>query len=143
MDDTMQEAFVEGVTQDPLDDIPEDVGTPISYWTQITTTLHDMIDDIQNNPTNVRSYFDSYMRTASIVRSYFTSERLASFARATNGTLTVDTFVELPQEREERIRVSYMLSYIVNDISFIEEWQVTMRPENGSWKIGTIACVSK
>lgn len=139
----MQEAFVQGVIEDVPADIQEDSGTPISYWNQITTTLNAMIADIAGNPDNVRSYFDSYMKNASIVRLYFTGERLRRFANATNNTLTVDTFVELPQEREERIRVSYMVSYMVNGVNFTEEWQATMRPQDGNWKIGTIACVSK
>lgn len=131
-------------------DIGETLDTQIvlenqTYREIIQKNINNLYADInQNNVSTIANYFDSYMQKSDIVRKYFTPQRLSLLSQYIPGWIEVVSVDELPLLRSERVRASYTLRYSLRDgQEFEETWEVTMRPQDGDRKIGTIGCVSK
>lgn len=131
-----------------------DIGEPLdtqvvieneTYREIIQKNINNLYANVNKNEVSgIANYFDSYMQKSDIVRQYFTPQRLTTLAQYIPAWIQVVSIDELPLLRSERVRASYTLRYSLRDgQAFEETWEVTMRPQDGDRKIGTIGCVSK
>ncbi len=116
-----------------------------TYRDMIQKNINNLYANVnQKNVVGIANYFDSYMQKSDIVTKYFTPQRLELLSQYIPGWIEVTSIDELPLLRSERVRASYSLRYSLRDGQVFEEtWEVTMRPQDGDRKIGTIGCVSK
>lgn len=106
--------------------------------------IYTMYDAINNGSYTPSDYFDSYMQTSDLVKTYFNTKRLTTLRAAIDGDITVASAEEFATDRRDRIGVRYDLTYtLTNNQSFTETRSVTLRPQWEWWKIGTIRCETR
>lgn len=105
--------------------------------------IYTMYDAINNGSYTPSDYFDSYMQTSDLVKTYFNTKRLTTLRAAIDGDITVASAEEFATDRRDRIGVRYDLTYTLINQSFTETRSVTLRPQWEWWKIGTIRCETR
>jgi hypothetical protein len=94
-----------------------------------TQVIYDFYGAINTEKYNINDYFDSYMRTSDLVRSYFTASKMTALINKTINGIEIVQAKSEPADRNDRMQVSYTISYTLldNQQSFTEDWVVTLR----------------
>jgi hypothetical protein len=121
------------------DTIDTQQATGINHYEVITTdtpatdpytqVIYNFYEAINTAKYNVNDYFDSYMRSSDLVRSYFTASKMTALINKTMNGIEVVQAKSEPADRSDRMQVSYTIKYTLldNQQSFTEDWVVTLR----------------
>gem|GEM_PF-2287541 len=90
--------------------------------------MYNAINDGSYAPTD---YFDTYMQTSDLVKTYFTQKGVATFISAIQGGINMVSTEEFPTDKRDRVGVRYTISYKLanNETIFTETLEVVLRPQ--------------
>lgn len=126
-------------------DLTQEDTTPTPSQPETIQLVYSLITSINNGSYTVGDYFDTYMKTSSLVQSYFTAEKLKKFRQSLVGDIVVKSAEEFSTDREDRVWVNYTIAYTLatTQQSFEETRSVVLRPQSGWWRIGIFRCETR
>ena len=95
--------------------------------------IYDLYASVNDGSYKIADYFDSYMRTDSLVQNYFTPARFQSFRKVLTDDIRVMNVNTFPTDREGRMGVTYDVIYTLanNKETFTETRTATLRQQFG------------